>query len=156
MRQALDLAESVSAQTTAPNPQVGCVIVQGNVIVGRGFHPRAGAPHAEIYALKDAGAAVEREKGADFWSVQSPLMNATAYVTLEPCSHVGRTPPCCDALVKAGCGRVVIGMSDPAPWVSGNGVRRLREGGVEVEVLEDPACRRLLEGWVASLDLGTE
>ena len=63
------------------------------------------------------------------------------------------TPPCCDALVKAGCGRVVIGMSDPAPWVSGNGARRLREGGVDVEVLEDAACLELLEGWVASLNL---
>ena len=69
---------------------------------------------------------MEREGDADHWSVAS-LKNATAYVTLEPCSHVGKTPPCCDALVKAGCARVVIGMSDPAPWVSGNGARRLRE-----------------------------
>ena len=90
------------------------------------------------------------------WSVASPLKNATAYVTLAPCSHVGKTPPCCDALVKAGCARVVIGMSDPAPWVSGNGARRLREGGVDVEVLEDAACLELLEGWVASLNLDKE
>ena len=153
MRQALDLAQTVSAETTAPNPQVGCVLVEDDRIVGRGFHPKAGEPHAEIYALRDAGATVEREDNADHWSVASPLKNATAYVTLEPCSHVGKTPPCCDALVKAGCGRVVIGMSDPAPWVAGNGAQRLRDGGVDVEVLEDAACLALLGGWVASLNL---
>ena len=153
MREALDLAQTVTADTTAPNPQVGCVLVQNNKIVGRGYHPKAGEPHAEIFALRDAGATVEREGDADHWSVASPLTNATAYVTLEPCSHVGKTPPCCDALVKAGCGRVVIGMSDPAPWVAGNGAQRLRDGGVEVEVLEDAACLALLEGWVASLNL---
>ena len=108
MREALDLAQTVTADTTAPNPQVGCVLVQNNEIVGRGFHPKAGEPHAEIFALRDAGATVEREGDADHWSVASPLKNATAYVTLEPCSHVGKTPPCCDALVAAGCGRVVI------------------------------------------------
>ena len=153
MREALDLAQTVSADTTAPNPQVGCVLVQNNKIVGRGYHPRAGEPHAEIFALRDAGATVEREGDADHWSVSSSLKNATAYVTLEPCSHVGKTPPCCDALVAAGCGRVVIGMSDPAPWVAGNGAQRLRDGGVDVEVLEDAACLALLEGWVASLNL---
>ena len=153
MREALDLAQTVTADTTAPNPQVGCVLVQNNKIVGRGFHPKAGEPHAEIFALRDAGATVEREGDADHWSVASPLKNATAYVTLEPCSHVGKTPPCCDALVAAGCGRVVIGMSDPAPWVAGNGAQRLRDGGVDVEVLEDAACLALLEGWVASLNL---
>ena len=154
MREALDLAQTVSAETTAPNPQVGCVLVEDRKVVGRGYHPKAGEPHAEIFALRDAGATVEREGDADHWSVTSSLKNATAYVTLEPCSHVGKTPPCCDALVKAGCARVVIGMSDPAPWVSGNGARRLREGGVDVEVLEDAACLELLEGWVASLNLG--
>ena len=153
MREALDLAQTVTADTTAPNPQVGCVLVESGKIVGRGFHPKAGEPHAEIFALRDAGATVEREGDADHWSVASPLKNATAYVTLEPCSHVGKTPPCCDALVAAGCARVVIGMSDPAPWVAGNGAQRLRDGGVEVEVLEDAACLALLEGWVASLNL---
>ena len=100
MREALALAETVSAETTAPNPQVGCVLVEDDRIVGRGFHPKAGEPHAEIFALRDAGATVEREGDADHWSVASPLKNATAYVTLEPCSHVGKTPPCCDALVR--------------------------------------------------------
>ena len=95
MREALALAETVSAETTAPNPQVGCVLVEDDRIVGRGFHPKAGEPHAEIFALRDAGATVEREGDADHWSVASPLKNATAYVTLEPCSHEGkRTPPC--------------------------------------------------------------
>ena len=153
MREALELAQTVTADTTAPNPQVGCVLVEDHKVVGRGFHPKAGEPHAEIFALRDAGATVEREGDADHWSVASPLKNATAYVTLEPCSHVGKTPPCCDALVAAGCSRVVIGMSDPAPWVAGNGAQRLRDGGLEVEVLEDAACLALLEGWVASLNL---
>ena len=100
MREALDLAQTVTADTTAPNPQVGCVLVEDSKIVGRGYHPKAGEPHAEIFALRDAGATVEREGDADHWSVASPLKNATAYVTLEPCSHVGKTPPCCDALAR--------------------------------------------------------
>ena len=143
---------------TAPNPQVGCVIVgEDGEAIGKGFHPRAGAPHAGIFALRDAGVLVEREtEDAQHWHVDTgdaSLATATAYVTLEPCSHVGKTPPCCDALVAAGCGRVVIGMSAPAPWVAGNGAQRLRDGGVDVEVLEDAACLALLEGWVASLNL---
>ena len=89
MREALDLAQTVTADTTAPNPQVGCVLVESGKIVGRGYHPKAGEPHAEIFALRDAGATVEREGDADHWSVSSSLKNATAYVTLEPCSHVG-------------------------------------------------------------------
>ena len=101
MREALALAETVSAAMTAPNPQVGCIIVENEQVVGRGFHPKAGEPHAEIFALRDAGATVEREGDADHWSVSSSLKNATACVTLEPCSHVGKTPPCCDALVRS-------------------------------------------------------
>ncbi len=104
--------------TTDPNPRVGCVVVRDGEIVGEGWHRRAGEPHAERIALHDAG---ERAKGA------------TAYVTLEPCSHYGRTPPCADALVEAGVSRVVAAMEDPNPRVSGKGLKRLREAGIEAE-----------------------
>lgn len=105
--------------TTRPNPAVGCVIVQTETIVGQGFHPKAGQPHAEVFALKDAG-------------VQT--VGATAYVTLEPCSHTGRTPPCALALVKAGIRRVVIAGLDPNPRVAGRGVNILEQAGIEVKV----------------------
>lgn len=105
--------------TTRPNPAVGCVIVQAVEIVGQGYHPKAGEPHAEVFALTDAG---ERAVGA------------TAYVTLEPCSHTGRTPPCALALVNAGVKRVVIAGLDPNPQVAGHGVRLLEQSGIEVTV----------------------
>lgn len=105
--------------TTRPNPAVGCVIVQAETIVGQGFHPKAGEPHAEVFAIKDAGA-------------QS--IGATAYVTLEPCSHTGRTPPCALALIKAGIKRVVIAGLDPNPQVAGRGVDILQQAGIEVRV----------------------
>lgn len=105
--------------TTRPNPAVGCVIVQAEEVVGQGFHPKAGAPHAEVFALKEAGA-----RAAD----------ATAYVTLEPCSHTGRTPPCALALINAGVKRVVVAGLDPNPQVAGRGVRLLEQAGIEVKV----------------------
>ncbi len=113
--------------TTRPNPAVGCVIVQSAKIIGQGFHPKAGQPHAEVFALKEAGA---RAKGA------------TAYVTLEPCSHTGRTPPCALALIKAGIKRVVIAGLDPNPQVAGRGVALLEQAGITVTigVLEQQAA----------------
>ena len=105
--------------TTRPNPAVGCVIVQTEAIVGQGFHPKVGQPHAEVFALKDAGVRA---------------VGATAYVTLEPCSHTGRTPPCALALVEAGVKRVVIAGLDPNPQVAGRGVSLLEQAGVEVMV----------------------
>ncbi len=105
--------------TTRPNPAVGCVIVQGQQIVGQGFHPKAGQPHAEVFALREAGVAA---------------MDATAYVTLEPCSHTGRTPPCARALIDAGVKRVVIAGLDPNPQVAGRGVALLEHAGVDVRI----------------------
>ncbi|MEH5013301.1 bifunctional diaminohydroxyphosphoribosylaminopyrimidine deaminase/5-amino-6-(5-phosphoribosylamino)uracil reductase RibD [Phytobacter diazotrophicus] len=116
MARALKLAQR-GRFTTHPNPNVGCVIVNNGEIVGEGFHYRAGEPHAEVHALRMAG---ERARGA------------TAYVTLEPCSHHGRTPPCCEALIAAGVARVVAAMQDPNPQVAGRGLYRLQQEGIEV------------------------
>lgn len=118
MQRAIELAKR-GIYTTAPNPNVGCVITLGEEIIGEGFHFRAGEPHAEVHALRAAG---DRVKGA------------TAYVTLEPCSHYGRTPPCADALVAAGVSRVVCAMVDPNPQVAGRGIQRLRDAGIHVDV----------------------
>jgi diaminohydroxyphosphoribosylaminopyrimidine deaminase/5-amino-6-(5-phosphoribosylamino)uracil reductase len=126
--------------TTTPNPRVGCVIVRDGAIVGEGFHARAGEPHAETHALRAAG---NRAAGA------------TVYLTLEPCSHHGRTPPCVDALIAAGVRRVVAAMGDPNPRVAGEGFARLRAAGVQVAtgLLEEDA-RELNVGFVARMTRG--
>lgn len=108
--------------TTRPNPCVGAVVVQQGGIVGEGWHMRAGEPHAEIHALRDVAVNGKSTTGA------------TVYVTLEPCSHQGRTPPCADALIEAGVSRAVVAMEDPNPAVAGDGLARLREAGIEVTV----------------------
>ncbi|MDX1705118.1 bifunctional diaminohydroxyphosphoribosylaminopyrimidine deaminase/5-amino-6-(5-phosphoribosylamino)uracil reductase RibD [Pseudidiomarina sp.] len=118
MQQALDLAARAQF-SAAPNPMVGCVIVRDGQIIGSGWHVRPGEPHAEVHALREAGAAAA---------------GATLYVTLEPCSHFGRTPPCVDAVIDAQVGRVVIAMQDPNPLVGGKGISRLLEAGIAVEV----------------------
>jgi len=139
MSRALALAER-GLFTTTPNPRVGCVIVRDGAVVGEGFHERAGGPHAETNALAAAGARAE---------------GATAYVTLEPCSHHGRTPPCADALIGAMVRRVVAATGDPNPKVAGEGFARLRAGGVEVAtgLLEEEA-RELNVGFVSRLMRG--
>ena len=128
LERAIELAER-GARTAAPNPAVGCVLVAGDRVVGEGWHERPGTAHAEAMALAEAG---------------PDARGATAYVTLEPCSHHGRTPPCADALVAAGVVRVVVAAGDPTAKVDGRGVARLRGSGVAVEVLppDDPLAIR--------------
>ncbi|WP_435583625.1 bifunctional diaminohydroxyphosphoribosylaminopyrimidine deaminase/5-amino-6-(5-phosphoribosylamino)uracil reductase RibD [Microbulbifer variabilis] len=140
MGRAIQLAER-GLYTTMPNPRVGCVITDANgKVIAEGWHKRAGEPHAEIEALRDAG---ERTRGA------------IVYVTLEPCSHSGRTGPCAEALVQAGVARVVYGMEDPNPRVAGSGLQKLRDAGIEVEgpVLEE-RCRALNPGFIKRMTLG--
>ncbi|MEB3294884.1 MAG: bifunctional diaminohydroxyphosphoribosylaminopyrimidine deaminase/5-amino-6-(5-phosphoribosylamino)uracil reductase RibD [Synechococcales bacterium] len=133
MQRCLALAKQALGRT-APNPLVGAVIVQAGTIVGEGFHPQAGKPHAEVFALRQAG---DRAKGA------------TLYVNLEPCSHYGRTPPCADAVIAAGIQRVVVGMVDPNPQVSGRGIAKLNQAGLEVVVgVEEADCQVLNEAFV--------
>lgn len=139
MARAIELARK-GLYTTHPNPRVGCVIVRDGQIVGEGWHVRAGEPHAEVYALRAAG---ELARGA------------TAYVTLEPCSHHGRTPPCAEGLVTAGVARVVAAMQDPNPEVAGRGLKRLADAGIDVrcDVLETEA-RALNKGFLKRMELG--
>ena len=153
MLEAVELAKE-GGNATAPNPNVGCVIVGSDgAVVGRGFHPKAGAPHAEIYALRDAGATVERDPDNDKrWKVDSErsFEDCTAYVTLEPCNHYGRTPPCARALVDAGVARVVVGFIDPDPRVSGGGIQTLLDAGIEVAVgCEEALCREINADFIA-------
>lgn len=136
MTRALKLAEQ-GLYTTMPNPRVGCVIVKDGVIVGEGAHLKAGGPHAEVFALRQAG---ERARGG------------SAYVTLEPCSHTGRTPPCADALVKAGVAKVIAAMVDPNPLVAGNGLAYLQAQKVEVASgLMQTQAQALNAGFIARM-----
>jgi diaminohydroxyphosphoribosylaminopyrimidine deaminase/5-amino-6-(5-phosphoribosylamino)uracil reductase len=116
MARAIQLAQR-GLYTTSPNPRVGCVVVRDEQVIGEGWHMFAGEPHAEIHALQQAGVNAN---------------GATVYVTLEPCAHHGRTPPCSEALIEAGVARVVIGMQDPNPLVAGKGIEQLRAAGIEV------------------------
>jgi len=139
MAQALRLAER-GMYTTSPNPRVGCVLVHDGKVVGEGWHAFAGESHAEVHALHAAG---------------KQALGATAYVTLEPCSHHGRTPPCADALIAAGIKRVVAAMQDPNPMVAGNGLKRLRAAGMQVESgLMESAALELNIGFVSRMTCG--
>ena len=139
MRAALALARRAQGRTS-PNPMVGAVIVTGGRIIGRGYHHRAGAPHAEVNALRQAGA---RARGA------------TLYTTLEPCNHYGRTPPCCGAIITAGITRVVVATADPNPVTNGAGIARLRRAGLDVTagVLE-PEARQLIAPFRKAMTAG--
>ncbi|XP_068330916.1 riboflavin biosynthesis protein PYRD, chloroplastic-like isoform X1 [Pyrus communis] len=143
MRRCVELARKAIG-CTSPNPMVGCVIVKDGKVVGEGFHPKAGQPHAEIkkskcqmlqvFALREAGDLAE---------------NATAYVSLEPCNHYGRTPPCSEALIKAKVKKVVVGMVDPNPIVASKGLDRLRDVGIDVTTgVEEELCKRLNEAYI--------
>lgn len=139
MQRALRLAER-GLYTTDPNPRVGCVIVKDNRIVGEGWHRWAGEPHAEILALQQAG---------------DLAAGATVYVSLEPCSHHGKTPPCADALVSAGVSRVIAAMKDPNPEVAGKGFERLRNHGIDVESgLLEQAARSINPGFIRRMESG--
>jgi diaminohydroxyphosphoribosylaminopyrimidine deaminase/5-amino-6-(5-phosphoribosylamino)uracil reductase len=133
MQRCIELARRALGRT-APNPLVGAVVVKDGQIIGEGFHPGAGNPHAEVFALREAG---------------DLAIGATIYVNLEPCNHYGRTPPCSEALVAAKVAKVVVGMVDPDPRVSGGGIARLEQAGIEVVVgVEEEACRQLNEAFI--------
>jgi diaminohydroxyphosphoribosylaminopyrimidine deaminase/5-amino-6-(5-phosphoribosylamino)uracil reductase len=139
MKQALGLARK-GAGRVSPNPLVGALVVRSGAVVGAGYHRYFGGPHAEVYALQQAG---ELARGADM------------YVTLEPCSHTGKTPPCADAIIQAGVGRVFAGMADPNPLVSGRGIKKLRAAGIAVETgILESECRRLNESFLKYITTG--
>jgi diaminohydroxyphosphoribosylaminopyrimidine deaminase / 5-amino-6-(5-phosphoribosylamino)uracil reductase len=140
MTQALRLAEQ-GLYTSMPNPRVGCVVVKDDVVVGEGTHLTAGTPHAEVHALKQAGVRA---------------MGATVYVTLEPCSHHGRTPPCAEALIKAGVQKVVVAMQDPNPLVAGQGIALIQAAGISVLTgLMQKQALALNEGFIARMAKST-
>jgi len=145
MERAVQLARR-GLYTTQPNPRVGCVIVKNNQIIAEGFHHKAGEDHAEIVALKQLSSLSNNHHDAK---------GATVYVTLEPCSHTGKTPPCCEALIHAGVARVVYGMKDPNPQVNGTGLKKLHDAGIAVDgpVLE-PECRALNPGFIKRMQTG--
>ncbi|MBK8453984.1 MAG: bifunctional diaminohydroxyphosphoribosylaminopyrimidine deaminase/5-amino-6-(5-phosphoribosylamino)uracil reductase RibD [Thiofilum sp.] len=139
MARALLLAQR-GLYTTHPNPRVGCVIVKDGQIIGEGWHERAGEPHAEIYALKQAGTLAQ---------------GATVYVTLEPCNHYGRTPPCSLALVEAQVGKVIAAMVDPNPQVVGQGLKRLEQAGIDTTFgLMEAEARALNPGFLSRMERG--
>ena len=139
MRRAIELAR-LGQYSTKPNPNVGCVIVKDAQLLGEGHHPRAGQPHAEVFALRQAG---EQARGA------------TAYVTLEPCAHYGRTPPCAKALVDAGVVKVVVACPDPNPLVAGKGVQILKDAGIQVDVgVAEAEARELNLGFLKAMATG--
>ncbi len=131
---ALELARR-AVGNTAPNPSVGAVVVRDDRVLGEGYHHKAGEPHAEVNALRDA----------------HDVRGATVYVTLEPCNHTGRTPPCSDALVAAGVSRVVVGTLDPNPKTSAGGVEKLRRAGIRVDVLDDARAKELIEPFAVAI-----
>lgn len=142
MARALQLAER-GRYTADPNPRVGCVLADGDGIVAEGWHRRAGGPHAEIEALNQAQQS------------RRPVQGCTAYVTLEPCAHHGKTPPCVDSLIQAGVARVVAAMQDPNPHVNGSGLERLRRAGIETDVgLMEAQARALNPGFVSRMVRG--
>ena len=139
MALSLELARRGEGRTR-PNPPVGAVVIRSGRVVGRGFHPRAGEPHAEVFALRDAG---EAARGGEL------------YVTLEPCSHQGRTGPCTEAVLAAGVTKVFIGCTDPNPRVAGRGIERLRQAGLTVECgLLESECRRLIAPFAKHITTG--
>lgn len=139
MQRAIELAR-LGQYSTKPNPNVGCVIVKDGQLVGEGFHPKAGQPHAEVFAMRQAG---EQAKGA------------TAYVTLEPCAHYGRTPPCAKGLVEAGIAKVIVACPDPNPLVAGKGVQILKDAGIAVEVgICQAEAHQLNQGFLKTMATG--
>lgn len=142
MQQAISMAKK-GMFSTSPNPRVGCVIVQEGKIIARGFHAFCGEPHAEVLAIAEADAR------------KFPLKGATVYVTLEPCNHQGRMPPCTEALIVAGVKNIVIGSIDPDPRVNGNGIERLRQSGMEVRIgIRQEECDRLNPGFFKRMKTG--